>query len=108
MELPAQEGVSGAVEVMVKPDRQARVWLATGAPMEPETQAAIEKALAEAPPPEVVGGPVVFGLLFSAWGGGTPPAGLPMPTPEAWNALSGDAGGRVMDDRFYEEAWGLR
>ncbi|WP_436355962.1 hypothetical protein [Brevundimonas sp. CEF1] len=108
MELPAQEGVSGAVVVMVKPGRQARVWLATGAPMEPEMQAAIEKALAEAPPPEVVGGPVVFGLLFSAWGGGTPPAGLPMPTPEAWNALSGDAGDWVMDDRFYEEAWGLR
>ena len=107
-EQPEQNGVSGAVVVMVKPGGQARVWLATGGPMEPAAQTAIEKALAEVPPPKVVGGPVVFGLLFSAWGGGTPPVGLPMPTPAAWHILSGDAGGRVMDDRYYEEAWALR
>ncbi|MNT12728.1 hypothetical protein D3C72_1476680 [compost metagenome] len=104
----AQEGVSGAVVVMVKPGRQARVWLATGAPMEPEIQAAIERALAEIAPPEVADGPVVFGLLFSAWGGGAPPDGLPMPIPEAWRVVSGHEGGRVMDDGYYEEVWALR
>lgn len=107
-ELPAQEGVSGAVVVMVKPGRQSRVWLATGAPMEPETQAAIERALAEIAPPEVADGPVVFGLLFSAWGGGAPPDGLPMPIPEAWRVVSGHEGGRVMDDSYYEDVWNLR
>lgn len=107
-ELSVQGGVSGAIVVMVKPGRLARVWLATGTPMEPQTQAAIEKALAEVGPPEVVGGPVVFGLMFSAWGGGAPPAGLPMPTPEAWHVVSGHEGGRVMDDGYYEDVWALQ
>jgi len=103
--LPAQRGVSGAVVVMVQPGRQARVWLATGAPMPTETRSAIEKALAEVAPPEVVGGPVVFGLLFSAWGGGAPPEGMPMPIPATWRAVSGHAEGRVMDDDYYAEVW---
>lgn len=103
---PVQRGVSGAVVVMVKPGGKARAWIATGEPIESNIRAEIETAMAAIAPPEVTGGPVVFGLLFSAWGGGEPPPGLPMPTPDSWKVLSAD-GGRLMDDRFYEEAWAL-
>jgi hypothetical protein len=103
---PAPSGKSGALVVMVKPGRVARSWIVTGDAIEPAFRTKIDTAMAAVIPPEVVGGPVVFGLLFSAWGGGMPPNGMPMPIPESWDGLSA-LGPRVMDDRFYEDVWNL-
>lgn len=99
-------GVSGVLIVMIKPGQEARSWIVTGTPVQTEIQASIEQALEAVAVPDVSGGPVVFGLLFSAWGGGKPPPGMPMPVPESWQVLSGPEG-RLMDDAFFNEAWAL-
>lgn len=99
-------GVSGVIVVMIKPGQEARSWIVTGTPIATEILAPIEQGLEAVVPPDVSGGPVVFGLVFSAWGGGELPPGMPMPIPESWNVLSGPEG-RLMDDAFFNEVWML-
>ncbi|HAJ04384.1 MULTISPECIES: hypothetical protein [unclassified Brevundimonas] len=99
-------GVSGVIIVMIKPGQGARSWIVTGTPIQAEVLAPIEEGLEAVVPPDVSGGPVVFGLVFSAWGGGEPPPGMPMPIPENWDVLSGPEG-RLMDDAFFNEVWML-
>ena len=99
-------GVSGVAIVMIRPGQEARSWIVTGTPIQPEIREAIEQGLETVKAPDVSGGPVVFGLVFSAWGGGEPPPGMPMPVPESWQVLSGPEG-RLMDDAFFNEAWNL-
>ncbi|MBB5661068.1 hypothetical protein [Brevundimonas halotolerans] len=95
-------GVSGVIVVMIKPGQESRSWLVTGTPVQTEIRDSIEQAFEAVVAPNVSGGPVVFGLVFSAWGGGEPPPGMPMPIPESWNVLSGPEG-RLMDDAFFNE-----
>lgn len=102
-----QPPVNGAVVVMIRPGRQSRVWMATDAPMRPQVQADIEAALAGIEPPATTGGPVVFGLLFSAWGADMPPEGVVAPVPESWRTLTDGLHPRAMDDTFFEEVWRL-
>lgn len=99
-------GVSGVIIVMIKPGQEARSWTVTGAPIATEILTPIEQGLEAVAAPDVSGGPVVFGLVFSAWGGGRLPLGMPMPIPESWNVLSGPEG-RLMDDAFFNEVWML-
>jgi len=95
-------GVSGVIVVMIKPGQESRSWLVTGTPVQTEIRDSIEQAFEAVVAPNVSGGPVVFGLVFSAWGGGESPPGMPMPIPESWNVLSGPEG-RLMDDAFFNE-----
>ena len=99
-------GVSGVIIVMIKPGQEARSWIVTGTPIQTEIRESLEQSLEAVKAPDVPGGPVVFGLVFSAWGGGTLPPGMPMPVPESWQVLSGPEGG-LMDDAFFNEAWAL-
>ncbi|MDP3379619.1 MAG: hypothetical protein Q8S53_14740 [Brevundimonas sp.] len=99
-------GVSGVIIVMIMPGQEARSWIVTGTPIQTEILEPIERGLEAVAAPDVSGGPVVFGLVFSAWGGGRLPLGMPMPIPESWNVLSGPEG-RLMDDAFFNEVWML-
>jgi hypothetical protein len=102
---PVHPGASGMLLLMVKPGGRARAWVVTGEPaLNPETVAAVVKAVEAVPAPAVREGPFLVGVGFEAWGGGAPPAGASPPIPRDWYSYFPKDGGRL-DDAFMARVW---
>lgn len=74
---------TGAFLVLaVKPGRRSRAWLDLDSPWPEPLQQTLRRALEAVPPPEVQGGPIVFAIKGSLWGGRVPTRAAP--APQAW------------------------
>ncbi|MEQ1820576.1 MAG: hypothetical protein ABL871_18390 [Terricaulis sp.] len=101
---PPHIGTSGTLIVVVKPGSRSRAWVVTGGEGLPhEMVSAAESALQAVPAPSV-SGPIMLGIMFDAWGGGTPPANMPYPLPQEWIEALPPEGGQI-DDALIMRVW---
>lgn len=103
---PPQPGVSAALVVGVKPGGAVRTWVVPRAgSLSPALTAQIQSAAQEVPPVAVQSGPIVFALIFNAWGGAVPTADTQrrVPVPAEWT--HGASGAETVPDGVFARIW---
>lgn len=93
----------GFLVIAIKPGKQSKAWLDVDPVLQPDLAKSIISRARAVPPPEVEGGPVVFAIRFSVWGGAIPDRSLPDP-PE-WRDAAKKAGGTLEMGAFVERIW---
>lgn len=101
-----QPGLTAALVVGVKPGGAVRSWIvARPDTIDPALAAQIQAAAAAATPIAVQNGPLVFAIVFNAWGGGAPitDAQHPVPMPPEWT--QGASGPELVPDGVFARIW---
>ena len=93
----------GFLVIAIRPGNQSAVWI-DSAPMLPtDLSDAMVARLRAIPAPSVKGGPVVFAVRVSLWGGEPPTKNMPLP--EAWEREARIVGRPLETGELVERVW---
>lgn len=93
----------GFLVLALRPGGGVRGWLDMDLPLPAPLQTLLLAALQATPAPGVHGGPVVFALKASLWGGRLTPRAAPAPT--EWREAARQAGRRLPLDELLQAVW---